>query len=269
MSLIRTFQIGLTEASPTQGLEFVEPGHSFQVVDANSASASIRATIENRRPSDRQTFKKGMGWRHVAFDRLWVHWDAQPGVTVTIAVAGRPQDARPELIEVLTAASANTVEVDNPLENPVPVEVTGTPLGVTFTDGSMPVEPVRRTHDPESTFAVEIFNSSLSVNQVKDFTEGAVPTGRPGHGDVVPVGKKVVVTDAFVNTTGFCAGLLYTYEQSSGSTGVVVPVDKNGGTVRGMIGLEVPAGYGFRFVSRYNGGNQNCAGGISGFMVDV
>lgn len=98
-------------------------GHYFRVIDSSDPNAEITVRVDN--PDDSGIVaRRGFGWKHSRFERLWIDHAAQAGEWVRLIIGGLPNETDPDLFDVFPSAASDFVQVTNTEAESIPTRLT-------------------------------------------------------------------------------------------------------------------------------------------------
>lgn len=239
-------------------------GNYISIRNADSINTEILVYFD-RPEGEPVPLRRGQGFRHFPFSRVFITNAASPGAWVEVVIAGEPQEARHELFEVLIppasqdvtiAGQSATLEVDNPSGDSldVNIESQSVTLDVNIAAQSecVQIEPCQGVPGTDFTW-VSAYEESAGA-----------PTGNAIY--TVPASKKLVIVKAIVwrNSTTVNKAVI-----KNASAAIVAEMyGGNSAMVEGFQGLVMPAGYTFHGVGITAGGSSSFTS-IEGRLYDV
>ncbi len=118
-------QIRINLDTAEVGYEFAVDAHIIRFTSASDADQAIRVKI-NDSTAEWETWQVGMGYAHMAIERIWIAYDANEGKKATVQLAGAASMADPSKFEVFPVTSSSTVQITNTDDKPVPIEAVST-----------------------------------------------------------------------------------------------------------------------------------------------
>lgn len=174
----------------TAGETLIETdAHMIRYVAADDANQALSLKF-NESTAQYQRAYVGMGYNHYAMTKVWVQWDANPGKTALILIAGSADKADPSKFEAYPSESAGNILVTNTTAQAVPITGNGTPLPVAAT-GSVAVtqstNPWNVAQDQTPSHVDDYLPSGAAVEDMT-LWGGSIGTGG-GTIYTVPAGK--------------------------------------------------------------------------------